>query len=201
MGNEYLVIRSAGNNVAEQTTVVATLPNTTVTVTNYNLNGTLASTNSYTLVAAGSFVTFANGIPGATANGSSQVGVQYSASKISATKIFKIRCRFSDNLNDATVTLEQRICLYRIVEEQMNNIIKYSKAKNVQINIQLKQNKCIMNIKDDGVGCSWKTSSVGIGLKNIKNRILSLKGHTNFISSCGNGFLLTVEFPVATTNI
>jgi len=85
LGNEYLVIRSAGNNVAEQTTIVATLPNTTVTVTNYNLNGTLASTNSYTLVAAGSFVTITNGIAGA-ANGANQTGVQYSSSKISATK-------------------------------------------------------------------------------------------------------------------
>lgn len=85
LGNEYLVIRSAGNNIAEQTTIIATLPNTTLTVTNYNLNGTLASTNSYTLVAAGSFVTITNGIAGA-GNGTNQTGVQYSSSRISATK-------------------------------------------------------------------------------------------------------------------
>ncbi|WP_412468438.1 Calx-beta domain-containing protein [Pedobacter sp. KLB.chiD] len=76
LGNEYLVIRSAGNSTAEQTTFVATQANTSLTVTNYNANGSLASTNTYTLVAAGSFVTIPNGVAGS----------QYSTSRIVATK-------------------------------------------------------------------------------------------------------------------
>ncbi|WP_175634389.1 IgGFc-binding protein [Pedobacter ghigonis] len=76
LGSEYLVIRSAGNSTAEQTTIVATQANTTLTVTNYNANGTLTSTNTYNLVAAGSFVTIVNGVSGS----------QYSTSRILATK-------------------------------------------------------------------------------------------------------------------
>ncbi len=76
LGSEYLVIRSAGNSTAEQTTIVATQANTTLTVTNYNANGTLASTNTYNLVAAGSFVTIVNGVSGS----------QYSTSRIVSTK-------------------------------------------------------------------------------------------------------------------
>ncbi|WP_167335410.1 Calx-beta domain-containing protein [Pedobacter kyungheensis] len=76
LGSEYLVIRSAGNSTAEQTTIVATQANTTLTVTNYNANGSLASTNTYSLVAAGSFVTIPNGVSGS----------QYSTSRIVATK-------------------------------------------------------------------------------------------------------------------
>ena len=85
LGTDYLTVRSQGNNVAEQTTIIATLPNTTVTVTNYNLAGVLVSTNSYTLIAGGSFVTIDNGIRGGS-TGSGQTGVIYSVSRISATK-------------------------------------------------------------------------------------------------------------------
>ncbi|MDQ8003742.1 MAG: Ig-like domain-containing protein [Pedobacter sp.] len=71
LGNEYAVIRAAGNNTAEQTTVVATEPNTQVTVTNFTSLGVLSGTSTtYTLVAAGSFITFRNGISGDTYSGS-----------------------------------------------------------------------------------------------------------------------------------
>ncbi|MBO9675290.1 MAG: DUF11 domain-containing protein, partial [Sphingobacteriaceae bacterium] len=62
LSNEYVVVRGAGNTTAEQTTVVASEANTTVTVSNFNVNGTLASTNTYNLIAAGSFITFPNGV-------------------------------------------------------------------------------------------------------------------------------------------
>ncbi|RYD95534.1 MAG: DUF11 domain-containing protein, partial [Sphingobacteriales bacterium] len=104
LGNEYIVIRSAGNNVAEQTTIIATLPNTTVSVTNYNLNGTVASTNSYTLVTAGSFVTVGNGIAGA-GTGSGQTGIQYSSSKITATKNVVAYSGTADNCEVDMLTL------------------------------------------------------------------------------------------------
>lgn len=76
LGNEYIVIRSAGNSTAEQTTIVGTEPNTTLTINNFNTNGTFASTSTQTLVAAGSFLTIPNG------NGSSQ----YSATQIISSK-------------------------------------------------------------------------------------------------------------------
>ncbi|MFT3705609.1 MAG: Ig-like domain-containing protein [Agriterribacter sp.] len=85
LGNEYVVVRGQGNNTAEQTTVVASEANTTVTVSNYSTLGVLVSTNTYTLVAAGSFITFPNGIAGVS-TGSGQTGSIYSASRIVSNK-------------------------------------------------------------------------------------------------------------------
>nr|WP_121273851.1 gliding motility-associated C-terminal domain-containing protein [Pedobacter schmidteae] len=76
LGSEYVVIRGAGNATAEQTVVVATEPNTTVTVSNFNANGTLQSSSTTTLTAAGSFIQIPNGV-GTT---------QYSATRIQANK-------------------------------------------------------------------------------------------------------------------
>ena len=66
LGQEYIIIRGSGTagtatNLPEQTTFVATEPNTTVVVKNYNVAGTQISTNTYTLLTAGSFQTIHHG--------------------------------------------------------------------------------------------------------------------------------------------
>ncbi|OXG05980.1 hypothetical protein B0A79_07080, partial [Flavobacterium piscis] len=76
LGTEYFLERGTGNDTAEQTTVVATKDNTTLTVEGYNANGTLASSKTVTLTQAGKFYTFVNGVP----------GVSFTASHISADK-------------------------------------------------------------------------------------------------------------------
>jgi|GEM_PF-687515 len=76
LGSEYVVIRGGGNTTAEQTVVVATEANTTLTVSNFNANGVLQTTNTYNLTAGGSFVQIPNGV-GTT---------QYSSTRIVATK-------------------------------------------------------------------------------------------------------------------
>ncbi|WP_231491401.1 DUF11 domain-containing protein [Pedobacter sp. Leaf170] len=76
LGNEYVVVRGAGNATAEQTIVIASEPNTTVTVSNFDANGVIQSTNTYNLIAGGSFVQFTHGV-GTT---------QYSSSRIVANK-------------------------------------------------------------------------------------------------------------------
>ncbi|MCX2493113.1 hypothetical protein OQX63_06490, partial [Pedobacter sp. PF22-3] len=85
LGNEYVVVRGAGNNIAEQTTVIASEANTSITVYNFNTAGILQSTNTYNLIAAGSFVTFPNGIAGA-GNNNHQDGQVYSSSRIVSNK-------------------------------------------------------------------------------------------------------------------
>lgn len=76
LGTEYFLERGTGNDTAEQTTVVATKDNTTLTVEGYNANGTLASSKTVNLTQAGKFYTFVNGVP----------GVSFTASHISADK-------------------------------------------------------------------------------------------------------------------
>ncbi|WP_345143006.1 HYR domain-containing protein [Flavobacterium ginsengiterrae] len=63
LGTEYFLERGTGNNIAEQTTVVATKDNTKVTIESYTTNGTLSGTPvTVTLAKAGNFYTFINGV-------------------------------------------------------------------------------------------------------------------------------------------
>jgi signal transduction histidine kinase len=110
--------------------------------------------------------------------------------------IFKISCRFSKDFEKCNLSKDKQICLYRIVQEQMNNIIKYSHAKNIAINLTCLQNTCILMIKDDGVGCDDCTAPAGIGLMNIANRVAQLHGQVSIITSQGSGFALKVILPI-----
>jgi len=74
LGSEYFIERGKGNDTAEQTTVIATKPNTKVIVDTYSVTGALVSTKTTTLATAGSFFTFLNGVS----------NTNFSASRVSA---------------------------------------------------------------------------------------------------------------------
>ncbi|WP_123947462.1 T9SS type B sorting domain-containing protein [Flavobacterium reichenbachii] len=75
LGSEYFIERGKGNDTAEQTTVVATKANTTVTVDTFSATGALTATVNKTLVNAGDFFTFKNGVS----------NTNFSASRVFAT--------------------------------------------------------------------------------------------------------------------
>lgn len=85
-----------------------------------------------------------------------------------------------DKLFDA----DAQINIYRIIQECINNIIKHSEAKKVQINIKHDTNSIKISISDDGVGFDLNGNHTGFGLKGIKERLQILEG-TMTISANG----------------
>ena len=76
LGTEYFLERGTGNDIAEQTTVIATKDDTNIIVEGYKADGTLSSRKTVNLAQAGKFYTFVNGVP----------GVSFTASHILADK-------------------------------------------------------------------------------------------------------------------
>lgn len=96
-----------------------------------------------------------------------------------------------DHLNSAI-----QLVIYRIVQEQFSNIIKYAKASSVQITVQKDTEHLIVKIIDDGVGSNLKEKTSGIGLHNIRRRIQVYGGNVQIQSSVGKGFSLTAYIPL-----
>ncbi|MFB3390293.1 fibronectin type III domain-containing protein, partial [Flavobacterium sp. LAR06] len=61
LGSRYMMVRGKGNKTAEQIIVIATESGTTLTLTHYNVNGTVASKETRTLAEAGSYTKFSTG--------------------------------------------------------------------------------------------------------------------------------------------
>ncbi len=91
------------------------------------------------------------------------------------------------------------LLVYRIIQELLNNIVKYAEAKEVLI--QLSKNEKIFSvaIEDDGKG--FDLSSIknkdGIGLHSMQKRIELLGGRMDIDSSIGKGTSINIELPVS----
>lgn len=90
-----------------------------------------------------------------------------------------------------------KLSIYRIVQEQLNNIQKYAKAKNVFVELLQEDGKLKLSMRDDGIGFDKSKKSGGIGLMNMRTRASLFKGRMKILASEGNGCELKVTFPLA----
>jgi signal transduction histidine kinase len=95
--------------------------------------------------------------------------------------------------NESSDTI--KINIYRIIQEALQNIIKYAKAKNVSLVFNYFDENLKLAIKDDGIGFDLKGKNKGIGLTNIKSRIKALNGNVDIKSSQGKGTEIIIEIP------
>jgi len=100
------------------------------------------------------------------------------------------------NFNDLLISDKLQLTIYRIVQEQLNNTIKYSNAQNVYISLEQTEDTLKLLIKDDGVGFDTLKNTKGVGLQNISTRAEIHNGKMLLESQPGNGCVLTVIFPI-----
>jgi len=109
----------------------------------------------------------------------------------------QIETRFQyDQKLDKLLSDDQKLMIFRILQEQTNNIIKYANAKNVLITLKEENSKIYLSITDDGKGFDASVQSKGIGFVNIYNRVDAFGGDMDIISSPGNGCSLRINFPL-----
>ncbi len=94
------------------------------------------------------------------------------------------------------------LLIFRIIQESINNIIKYAKAENIKITITYAPENIKFTIKDDGIGFDPDTiftnKKIGemAGLKNMRQRAESLDGQLTIESTPGKGTMLNVIIPI-----
>lgn len=87
-----------------------------------------------------------------------------------------------------------KLTIFRIIQEQLNNIIRHAKAKNVSITIKLIKDRVVLVLKDDGIGFEKSKKISGVGLKNIESRAALFNGTIDIDSTLGKGTILKVDF-------
>jgi signal transduction histidine kinase len=86
----------------------------------------------------------------------------------------------------SSVSSDNKIHIYRIIQEAIQNINKYSKAERCYIILLKTADKITIRIWDNGVGFNPEKAKQGIGLKNIKERTKALNGELKITSSTEN---------------
>jgi len=74
--------------------------------------------------------------------------------------------------------IEQEIELFRIAQEALTNVVKHSRAGQVEVNIQIEMARFCLEIKDNGIGFDTKLESHhgGMGIRSIQDRVQQLNG-------------------------
>uniref|UniRef100_UPI00356A118D sensor histidine kinase n=1 Tax=Lutibacter sp. TaxID=1925666 RepID=UPI00356A118D len=96
-----------------------------------------------------------------------------------------------DKMND-----EIKINFYRIIQEALQNIIKYANATKVNVKFELDNNILKLVIKDNGIGFKTLEKRKGIGLKNMQSRTDKLNGIFEVSSEISRGTTIFVSCPI-----
>jgi two-component system sensor histidine kinase UhpB len=121
-------------------------------------------------------------------------GLQELANQINVDTQLRVEL-LSEMDNEKKLDKGVELMIYRIAQEQLNNIQKHAKASHAVITIKTNQSDLYFSVVDDGVGFNVKKQGNGIGLKNIRSRVDSYSGNMEIISAPGKGCSLNISIP------
>jgi PAS domain S-box-containing protein len=107
-----------------------------------------------------------------------------------------IKTRFQYELPDRVIGEDLKLNIYRIIQEQLNNIVKHAAAKKLNISIHADNRFISVVVADDGKGFNVSQKRKGIGISNMINRTESFNGEVAIESSPGNGCKIEFRIPV-----
>ncbi len=104
---------------------------------------------------------------------------------------------------------EYSLLLYRVTQEGLTNVVKHAYAKNVWVELELKNRVVQLSIRDDGRGFDYKsllqqprlrrTDRLKLGFLGLKERVELLGGSMHIETAPGEGTRLTVQIPSTKT--
>lgn len=97
---------------------------------------------------------------------------------------------------------ETDLAIYRIIQELVNNLIKHAHPRHIGITSSLSENQLQVRMQHNGDGLTQEQfeelrfKPTGLGLKNIQNRIILLKGNILFSKLNDGEFRIQLSIPV-----
>lgn len=106
----------------------------------------------------------------------------------------ELRCSLPD---DRSISESAKTCVYRIVQEALNNCEKHARASRVLIEVRQTSDSITVSIADDGRGFSSQSvGAAGLGILGMKERAAMLGGRLEFTSEAGRGTKVSLTVPI-----
>mgnify|MGYP000025738660 FL=1 len=117
---------------------------------------------------------------------------------------FKYQLQFPEH--QLSISKELEVCIFRVIQESLNNIIRHAKATSFNINLLLDDDTLVLFISDDGIGfkpkklLNDKYISDGLGVMNMQETVEKLNGTFQIDSTNNSGTVVIAAFPIETIN-
>jgi signal transduction histidine kinase len=109
-----------------------------------------------------------------------------------------MRVQLNSELTDE-LPEEHKTCIYRVVQEALNNCARHAQASTVEVEVRRETGKILLSVLDDGSG--FDTGRVrGLGLRGMEERVRHLGGTFEIDSRPGRGTKVQVVLPLASLN-
>jgi len=92
------------------------------------------------------------------------------------------------------------LCLYRIAQEALHNVAAHSQARTVEVELHADDRQIVLRIIDDGIGFDLKRETAGLGLPSMRERVRSVGGSIDMISSPKTGTRIEARVPLEEDN-
>jgi PAS domain S-box-containing protein len=113
---------------------------------------------------------------------------------IRRTQMIDVQLDFLE-VNEHDLPDNKKLMVYRIVQEQLNNIVKHANASEIFVSVFNDEKHFLIEVKDNGNGFDMATVRKGLGLSNIQNRAELFGGRVAVNTAPGKGCLLKVLIP------
>jgi signal transduction histidine kinase len=97
----------------------------------------------------------------------------------------------------STLSPDLTLCLYRVVQEALQNAIKYSRARHISVDLRGHVDTLTLSIADDGAGFDVSGAwGQGLGLISMRERLEAIGGTFDILSTTGSGTRLDITVPL-----
>jgi PAS domain S-box-containing protein len=117
------------------------------------------------------------------------------ADSLERTQLLRIQLD-AGGFDEEVLAANQRLALFRIIQEQLNNITRHAEARQAWIILRTTVREVVLTIRDDGKGFDTNTLRKGLGFTNISNRAGLFNGSVEISSGEGQGCTVRVSLPL-----
>ncbi|MFP5439059.1 MAG: PAS domain S-box protein [Bacteroidia bacterium] len=96
---------------------------------------------------------------------------------------------------------ELKLNIYRIIQELLQNVCKHADAKNIAVQVTVREHCICIILEDDGKGFDIKLRRKGLGISNMMHRVEAFNGSMNINSHPGEGCKTQIMIPVEVCNV
>ncbi len=123
--------------------------------------------------------------------------IQELLNEVKKTAGLQNKFMYDENIDWDSLNSDIKINVYRIIQESIQNCVKYAEAKLVELTLELENDEMLhVIIADNGKGFHLKNKKKGIGMRNINSRVEKLGGTWEIQSEIGHGTKVILYIPI-----
>jgi signal transduction histidine kinase len=112
-----------------------------------------------------------------------------------------VRIEFKHSDIPATIPKEISLCLFRVLQEALQNAVNHSAEQNFTVEVHGTKEGISLTVSDSGIGFNWQDAMNrrGLGLISMRERLRLVNGELSIQSAPGRGTIVLARVPLGDT--